>query len=42
VTVIVADEQHAMIGRAHEPYGTVAVWEDLHGNHWDLLRRAGG
>lgn len=21
----------------HEPYGTVAVWEDLHGNLWDLL-----
>jgi predicted enzyme related to lactoylglutathione lyase len=22
----------------HEPYGTVAVWEDLHGNRWDLLQ----
>lgn len=20
-----------------EPYGTVAVWEDLYGNRWDLL-----
>ncbi len=20
-----------------EPYGTVAVWEDLHGNLWDLI-----
>jgi catechol 2,3-dioxygenase-like lactoylglutathione lyase family enzyme len=24
----------------HEPYGTVAVWEDLHGNRWDLLQPA--
>ena len=23
----------------HEPYGTVAVFEDLHGNRWDLLER---
>ncbi|MFI6079525.1 VOC family protein [Streptomyces sp. NPDC051217] len=22
----------------HEPYGTVAVFEDLYGNRWDLLR----
>lgn len=22
----------------HEPYGTVAVFEDLHGNLWDLLQ----
>ncbi len=21
----------------HEPYGTVAVFEDLHGNGWDLI-----
>jgi catechol 2,3-dioxygenase-like lactoylglutathione lyase family enzyme len=21
----------------HEPYGIVAVWEDLYGNRWDLL-----
>jgi hypothetical protein len=21
----------------HEPYGTVAVFEDLYGNRWDLL-----
>ena len=21
-----------------EPYGTVAVWEDLYGNKWDLLQ----
>lgn len=21
----------------HEPYGTVAVWEDLHGTPWDLI-----
>ncbi|MBS0363370.1 MAG: VOC family protein [Proteobacteria bacterium] len=21
----------------HEPYGTVAVFEDLHGNRWDLI-----
>lgn len=25
----------------HEPYGTVAVFEDLHGNRWDLLQRTG-
>lgn len=23
----------------HEPYGTVAVFEDLYGNAWDLLQR---
>lgn len=23
----------------HEPYGTVAVFEDLYGNGWDLLQR---
>ncbi len=23
-----------------EAYGTVAVWEDLYGNRWDLLQRA--
>jgi catechol 2,3-dioxygenase-like lactoylglutathione lyase family enzyme len=25
---------------AHERYGTVAVWEDLYGNRWDLLQPA--
>ena len=25
----------------HEPYGTVAVFEDLYGNRWDLLERKG-
>ena len=25
-----------------EPYGTVAVFEDLYGNKWDLLERRGG
>lgn len=25
----------------HEPYGTVAVWEDLYGNRWDLIQPAG-
>lgn len=25
----------------HEPYGTVAVFEDLCGNRWDLIERAG-
>lgn len=25
----------------HEPYGTVAVWEDLYGNRWDLIKPAG-
>ncbi|NJP52018.1 VOC family protein [Streptomyces sp. SBST2-5] len=24
----------------HEPYGTVAVFQDLYGNHWDLLQPA--
>ena len=23
-----------------EPYGTVAVWEDLHGTPWDLIQPA--
>ena len=23
----------------HEPYGTVAVFEDLYGNKWDLIQR---
>ena len=22
----------------HEPYGVVAVWEDLYGNRWDLIQ----
>jgi len=22
----------------HEPYGTVVVWEDLHGTPWDLIQ----
>lgn len=26
----------------HEPYGTVAVFEDLYGNKWDLLQPAEG
>ncbi|MEU6882355.1 VOC family protein [Streptomyces sp. NPDC046712] len=25
----------------HEPYGSVAVFEDLYGNRWDLLQPAG-
>ncbi|MFD3942605.1 VOC family protein [Streptomyces sp. NPDC058579] len=25
----------------HEPYGTVAVFEDLYGNRWDLLEPKG-
>jgi hypothetical protein len=25
----------------HETYGTVAVFEDLYGNKWDLLQPAG-
>jgi hypothetical protein len=24
-----------------EPYGTVAVFEDLYGNRWDLVQRRG-
>ena len=26
----------------HEPYGTVAVFEDLYGNRWDLIERCSG
>jgi catechol 2,3-dioxygenase-like lactoylglutathione lyase family enzyme len=26
----------------HEPYGSVAVWEDLYGTRWDLIQRAAG
>ncbi|MDX2934391.1 VOC family protein [Streptomyces ipomoeae] len=26
----------------HEPYGSVAVFEDLYGNRWDLLQLATG
>ena len=25
----------------HEPYGTVAVFQDLYGNRWDLIQPAG-
>ncbi|MBA2813466.1 VOC family protein [Streptomyces sp. KM273126] len=25
----------------HEPYGTVAVFQDLYGNRWDLLQPSG-
>ncbi|MFJ3623140.1 VOC family protein [Streptomyces iakyrus] len=25
----------------HEPYGTLAVFQDLYGNRWDLLQPAG-
>jgi catechol 2,3-dioxygenase-like lactoylglutathione lyase family enzyme len=40
------DRQHARMAAAgvrfvepprHEPYGTVAVFEDLYGNRWDLI-----
>lgn len=24
----------------HEPYGSVAVWQDPFGNRWDLIERA--
>ncbi|MEL7158809.1 MAG: hypoxanthine phosphoribosyltransferase [Actinomycetota bacterium] len=43
------DGQHARMTAAgvrfaeaprHEPYGTVAVWEDLYGNKWDLIEPA--
>jgi len=26
----------------HEPYGSVAVWEDLYGTKWDLIEPRGG
>jgi len=40
-------DHRAMISRGvkflesprHEPYGTVAVFEDLYGNKWDLIQR---
>ncbi|USQ86483.1 VOC family protein [Streptomyces phaeoluteigriseus] len=28
-------------GPRHEPYGSVAVFQDLYGNRWDLLQPAG-
>jgi predicted enzyme related to lactoylglutathione lyase len=27
-------------GPSEKPYGTVAVFEDLYGNRWDLVQRA--
>jgi catechol 2,3-dioxygenase-like lactoylglutathione lyase family enzyme len=42
------DRQHGRMAAAgvqfveparHEPYGTVAVFEDLYGNRWDLIQR---
>ncbi len=29
---------HFLEAPRHEPYGTVAVFEDLYGNRWDLLQ----
>ena len=29
-------------GPSDEPYGTVAVWEDLYGNRWDLIEPTAG
>lgn len=42
-----ARDQHAMLAKGvhfreaprHEAYGTVAVFEDLYGNGWDLIER---
>ncbi len=42
-----ARDHQAMLARGvkfreaprHEPYGTVAVFEDLYGNPWDLIER---
>jgi catechol 2,3-dioxygenase-like lactoylglutathione lyase family enzyme len=31
---------HFLESPRHEPYGTVAVFEDLYGNKWDLLEPA--
>ncbi|MFM9827154.1 MAG: VOC family protein [Sphingomonas sp.] len=31
---------HFLEAPRHEPYGTVAVFEDLYGNRWDLIERA--
>lgn len=28
---------HFIRAPKHEPYGTVAVFEDISGNHWDLI-----
>lgn len=30
---------HFVEAPRHEPYGTVAVFEDLYGNRWDLVER---
>lgn len=32
---------HFLEAPRHEPYGMVAVFEDLHGNKWDLLEVRG-
>jgi catechol 2,3-dioxygenase-like lactoylglutathione lyase family enzyme len=45
-----ARDHQAMLARGvvfreaprHEPYGTVAVFEDLYGNLWDLIERKPG
>lgn len=45
-----ARDHQAMLARGvvfreaprHEPYGTVAVFEDLYGNPWDLIERKPG
>ncbi|CAM5304834.1 VOC family protein [Streptomyces avidinii] len=37
-----AEGVHFLEEPRHEPYGSVAVFEDLYGNRWDLLQPAAG
>ncbi|MBW5481454.1 VOC family protein [Streptomyces bambusae] len=40
-TRMTAEGVHFLEEPRHEPYGSVAVFEDLYGNRWDLLQPAG-
>ncbi|MYV54596.1 VOC family protein [Streptomyces sp. SID3212] len=39
-TKMLASGVHFLEEPRHEPYGSVAVFEDLYGNRWDLLQPA--
>ncbi|GAA1225011.1 VOC family protein [Kitasatospora nipponensis] len=39
---MVAAGVHFVEEPRHEPYGTVAVFEDLYGNRWDLIEPSSG
>lgn len=38
-TLYIGRGVHFLEAPRHEAYGTVAVFEDLHGNRWDLIER---